>query len=58
MQQSRTYVGRLFVVVDVVDVSGQAEVGDLHDVTLGDQDVSGRQVSVYTLGLTREQGAS
>lgn len=33
-----------------MDVSGQAEVGDLHDVALGDQDVPGRQVSVYALG--------
>lgn len=45
-----THIGRLFIVVDVVDISGQAKVGDLHDVALGDQDVPGCQVSVYTLG--------
>lgn len=46
----RTYIGRLFIVVDVVDVPGQAKVSDLHDVALCDQDVPGCQVSVYTLG--------
>lgn len=46
---SWTHVGRLFVVVDVVDVSGQAEVGDLHDVALRDQNVPRRQVPVYAL---------
>lgn len=58
MQQSGSHVGRLFVVVDVVDVSGQAEVGDLHDVALSDQDVPGCQVSVYTLGWTRKNSES
>ena len=52
---SRTHVGCLFVVVDVVDISGQAEVGDLHEVALRDQDVPGRQVSVYA--LWRRQGS-
>ncbi len=32
-----------------MDVPGQAEVSDLHDVALCDQDVPGCQVSVYTL---------
>ena len=43
------HICRLFIVVDVVDVSGQAKVCDLHDVALRDQDVPGREVSVYTL---------
>lgn len=55
VQQSGTHVGRLFVVVDVVDVSGQAEVGNLHDVALSDQDIPGGQVSVYTLGWRKKQ---
>lgn len=55
VQQSGTHVSRLLVVVDVVDVSGQAEVGDLHDVAFGDQDIPGRQVSVYTLGWRGKQ---
>lgn len=46
----RTHICRLFIVVDVMDVPGQAEVSDLHDVALCDQDVPGCQVSVYTLG--------
>jgi len=46
----RTYIGRLFIVVDVVDVPGQPKVSDLHDVALGDQNVPGCQVSMYTLG--------
>lgn len=46
----KTYIGRLFIVVDVVDVPGQAKVSDLHDVALCDQDIPGCQVSVYTLG--------
>lgn len=45
-----THIGRLLIVVDVVDISGQAKVSDLHDVALRDQDVPGCQVSVYTLG--------
>lgn len=50
------HICRLFIVVDVVDVSGQAKVCDLHDVALRDQDVPGCKVSVYTLaqrGTTR-----
>ena len=38
-----------------MDVPGQAEVSNLHDVALCDQDVPGGQVSVYTLGW-REWG--
>lgn len=44
-----THVGGLLVVVYVVHVSGQAEVGDLHDVVVRHQNVSGRQVSVDAL---------
>lgn len=50
MHVVRTYIGCLFIVVNVVDIPGQAEVSDLHDVTLSDQDIPGCQVSVYTLG--------
>lgn len=32
-----------------MDISGQAEVSDLHDIALCDKDVPGGQVSVYTL---------
>lgn len=35
------YIGGLFIVIDVVDVSGQAKVCDLHHIALGDQHVSG-----------------
>ncbi|TNN56316.1 hypothetical protein EYF80_033427 [Liparis tanakae] len=41
-------------VVDVVDVSGETEVGDLHHVVFGDQNVPGCQVSVDAL---RTQGS-
>lgn len=44
------HICRLFIVVDVVDISGQAKVCDLHNVALCDQDVPGCKVSVYTLG--------
>lgn len=53
MHVVRTYIGCLFIVVNVVDISGQAEVSDLHDVTLCDQDVPGCQVSVDTLRDTQ-----
>lgn len=36
-----TYIGGLFIVIDVVDVPGQAKVCDLHHIALGDQHVSG-----------------
>ena len=44
-----TYVGRLFIVVDVVDVTSEAKVRDLHHVVLRHQHVPGGQVSVYAL---------
>lgn len=43
------YVSGLLVVVDVVDVSGQAEVGYLHHVIFCDEHVPGCQISVDTL---------
>lgn len=49
-----THIGGLFVVVNVVHVSGQAEVGNLHDVVVCHQNVPGRQVSVDAL---REEAA-
>lgn len=36
-----TYVGRLFIVVDVVNVPSQAKVCNLHHVVLRHQDVPG-----------------
>lgn len=50
IEDVRTYVGCLFIVVNVVDVPGKAEVSDLHEVTFCDQNVPCCQVSVYTLG--------
>lgn len=44
-----TYVGCLFVVVNVVDVPGKAKVCDLHHVVFRHEDVPGGQVSVYAL---------
>lgn len=49
-----THVCCLLVVIDVVDVAGQPEVSDLHDVVLGHQHVPGRQVPVDAL---TERGA-
>lgn len=44
-----THICGFLVVVDLVDSSGQAEVGDLHHVVLGHQNVSGCQISVDAL---------
>lgn len=55
-RRSMTHIGRLFIVVDVMNVPGQAEVSDLHDVAFCDQDVPCCQVSVYTLGWTEGEG--
>jgi len=49
-----SHVAGLLVVVDVVDVSGETEVGDLHHVVFSDQNVPGCQVSVDAL---RTQGS-
>lgn len=46
------YIGGLFIVIDVVDIPSQAKVCDLHHIALGDQHVSGSEVSVYTLMWT------
>ena len=46
---AETYAAFGNVVVVVHDVSGQAEVADLHNLSLGEEDVPGSQVSVYTL---------
>lgn len=51
-----SHVGGLFIVVDVVDVTSQAEVGDLHYVVLCDQHVPGSQVSVDALQEKRWGG--
>lgn len=50
-----SYVSGLLVVVDVMDVSSQTEVSDLHHVVFSDQHVSGCQVSVNTL---KDRGGS
>lgn len=46
---NETHVRGLFVVVYIVHVSGETEVGDLHNIVLRHKDVSGCQVSVDTL---------
>lgn len=43
------HIGGLLIVVNVVDVTGQAKVGDLHHVVLRDQHIPGSQVSVDAL---------
>lgn len=48
-QNPHTHIGRLLVVIYLMDAPGQAEVSDLHHVVLGDQDISGSQISVNTL---------
>lgn len=45
-----THICCLFIIVNIVDISGKAKVCDLHNVALCDQDVPGCKVSVYTLG--------
>lgn len=47
----QTHIGGLFVVVYIVHIPGEAKVSDLHHVVLRHKDVSGRQVSVDTLGV-------
>lgn len=47
-----SYIGGLFVVIDVVDIPGQTKVGDLHHIIFCDQHVPGCQVSVDTLQTT------
>lgn len=54
-----TYIGCLFIVVDVVNVPSEAKVRDLHHIVLRHQDIPGSQVSVYALwrqeGKAREE---
>ena len=58
MWTSCAHVCRFLVVVVVGDVAGEAEVGDLEDVIVGDQDVPGCQVSVNALQQTTIIGNS
>lgn len=53
-----THIGCLFIIVNIVDISGQAKVCDLHNVALCDQDIPGCKVSVYTLGWHSENSNS
>lgn len=48
-----THIGGLFVVVNVVHVSGQTKVSDFHHIILRYQNVPGRQVSMDTLRTQR-----
>lgn len=52
-----SYISGLFVVVNVVDIPGQTEVGDLHHIIFCDQHVPGCQVSVDTLQRTGRKKA-
>ena len=51
-------VGDLAVVLVVLNVPGQAEVGDLQRLVLADQDVAGGQVTVNTLPEVQRTGVS
>ncbi len=46
---NETHICGLFVVIYVVDVSGQAKVCNLHNVAFRDQQIPGSQIPVYTL---------
>lgn len=46
---TNTHIGGLFIVIDVVDISCKAEVGDFHHVVLGHQHVASCQISVDAL---------
>lgn len=50
-----THVGGFLVVVNLVDSSGQAKVGDLHHVVLGNQNIPGCQISVDALQRGRHK---
>lgn len=45
----KSYIGGLLVVINMMDVSGQAEVCYLHNVIFSYQDITGSQVSMNTL---------
>lgn len=53
-----SYISGLLVVVDVVDVSSQTEVSDLHHVIFCDEHVPRCQVSVNTLHNREEAHGS
>lgn len=44
-----THICCLFIIVNIVDISGKTKVCNLHNVALCDQDIPGCKVSVYTL---------
>lgn len=46
---THTYIGGLFVIVDVVHIPGQTEISDLHHVVLCHQDIPGCQIPVDAL---------
>ena len=50
--RAHTHICGLAVVVELLQVSRQAEVGDLEHVLLGNQHVSGGQVTVNALQQT------
>ncbi len=45
----KSYIGGLLVVINMMDVSGQAEVCYLHNVIFSYQDITGSHVSMNTL---------
>lgn len=45
----KSYIGGFFVVINMMDVPGQTEVGYLHHVIFSYQDISGSQVSMNAL---------
>lgn len=51
-----SYIGGFLVVVNLVDSSGQAKVGDLHHVVLSHQDVPRCQISVDALWRPQRRG--
>lgn len=53
-----TYVGGLLVVVNVVHISSQAEVCNLHHVVLSYQNIPGRKIPMDTLATQTERGPS
>lgn len=56
--RTRAHICGLLVIIQVVHVSGQAKVCDLHHVVLSHQHISGSQVSVNTLKRQKEPGLS
>lgn len=47
--RNETHICGLFIVIYIVDVSGQAKVCNLHKVAFCDQHIPGSQIPVYTL---------